>query len=88
MTITPPPATKNAARGLHCVAISPPRTKPMPGVAEAADSSVPMTLACIRAAVSSCTALITATHWTPLPSPPTAEAPQAIASPGAAAMPR
>ena len=70
MTITPAPATKKAARGLHCVAISPPRTKPRPGVAEAADSSVPSTRACMFAAVSSWTALITATHWMPLPRPP------------------
>ena len=48
-----------------------------PGIAAADDSSTLITRACMPALVSSCTALTIATHWTPLPAPPSAEAAQA-----------
>ena len=70
------------------VAISPPSTKPTAGSADEIDSSTLITRACIVAAVSSCTALTTATHCTPLPVPPIADATQATARVGATAMPR
>ena len=79
MTITPAPATKKAARGLHCG-----RDQTAEDVADArrrrggAIRACPSTRACIPGEVSSCTALTTATHWMPLPAPPMAEATQAI----------
>ena len=85
---TPAPATRNVSRGLDSVAMTPPTAKPTPGIAAPIDSSTLITRACIDSAVSSCTALIAATHWTPLPAPPRTEAAQATARVGAAASPR
>ena len=88
MPITPAPATRNVIRGLTRAAIKPPRAKPTPGIAAPIDSSTLITRACIVSAVSSWTALIAATHWIPLPAPPSTEARQATARVGATARPR
>ncbi len=88
ITKTPRPATRKVARGLATVAIRPPMANPTPGIAAPIDSRTLITRACMPWAVSSWTALIAETHWTPLPAPPTTEAAQARARVGAAARPR
>ena len=69
------------------MAIRPPSRKPTPGIAAPIDSSTLITRACMPCAVSSCTALIAATHCTPLPAPPRTEAAQAAARVGRRGQP-
>ena len=80
---TPRPATRKVARGLGDGSDqAAERRSRRPGIAAPIDSSTLITRACIPGSVSSWTALIAATHWTPLPVPPTTEAAQASARVG------
>ena len=88
ITRIPTPATMKVVRGAAIAVITPPTAKPTPGIAAPIDSRTLMTRACISAAVSSCTALMAVTHWTPLPAPPTIEATQAQSKVGATPRPR
>ena len=66
----------------------PPIMKPTPVIADATDSSRPVIRACRSCGVDSCNAVITDTHWIPLPRPPITENPQATQSSLDTAMPR
>ena len=57
-------------------------------MAAPSDSSRPAIRACSSAGVASCSAVITATHWTPLPAPPSTENAHATASVPACDIPR
>ena len=87
-TSTPTPETANAAGGEKSAAITPPSRKPAPVAAEPIDSSRLVTRACRSAGVASCSAVSTATHWIPLPAPPTTENAHATHSSRVPAMPR
>ena len=84
----PIPATAKAVRGEPSATIVPPSRKPTPGTAAPSDSSRPDIRAWYSDGVASCSRVITATHWTPLPAPPRTEAMHATASVCACDMPR
>src|SRR5947209_10856645 len=87
-TSTPAPATAYAVRGEDAAAITPPSAKPSPGTAVLSDSNRDITATCIWGAVAAWSAVSTATHSTPLPAPPTADAAQATSRLGDAARPK
>ena len=82
------PETASAVGGEKSAVIIPPIRKPTPVIADAIDSSRPVSRACRSCGVDSCSAVITDTHWIPLPSPPSTEKPQASPRSLDTAMPR
>ena len=75
-------------RGELSSTITPPIRKPTPGMPAPIDSIRPDTRAWYSGGVDSCSAVITATHWMPLPAPPITDIRHANSSVFALAMPR